>query len=90
MNAVFLTGSGQEAVASSNGFYLDGTPPNITYLVHVDMGWSEMEPSDYQSSNTTIACIWEAVEQESEVKYIHLHVGQLVKNMETHLISQRN
>uniref|UniRef100_A0ABM0M0H6 Uncharacterized protein LOC100366953 n=1 Tax=Saccoglossus kowalevskii TaxID=10224 RepID=A0ABM0M0H6_SACKO len=70
-----VTGSGRSAVASSNGVIIDVTPPVIADLYHVDMSWSDSEPTEYQSSNTTIAARWEVYDIGSQVKDIQFAIG---------------
>ncbi|KAI8514388.1 carbohydrate binding [Branchiostoma belcheri] len=53
--------------AVSDGVYIDATPPVFESLYHVDLSWSEDEPSDFQGSNSTIAVRWEAYDIESQV-----------------------
>ncbi|XP_078660674.1 uncharacterized protein LOC144905141 [Branchiostoma floridae x Branchiostoma belcheri] len=62
-----VSGSGRFAVSSSDGVYVDATPPVFESLYHVDLSWSEDEPSDFQGSNSTIAVSWEAYDIESQV-----------------------
>ncbi|KAI8519526.1 hypothetical protein Bbelb_027830 [Branchiostoma belcheri] len=70
-----LAGSGRAATASSNGIYIDVTPPVIENLFHVDMSWSPDEPTSYQGDNSTIAVYWEAYDKESEVVECQWAVG---------------
>ena len=62
-----VLGSGQSAVFSSNGFYIDVTPPDIRLMFHVDMSFSQQKPSMYQGSNDTIMVIWDVNDPQSEV-----------------------
>ncbi|XP_019614832.1 PREDICTED: uncharacterized protein LOC109462715, partial [Branchiostoma belcheri] len=62
-----VSGSGRFALSSSDGVYIDATPPVFESLYHVDLSWSEDEPSDFQGSNSTIAVRWEAYDIESQV-----------------------
>ncbi|XP_070573548.1 uncharacterized protein [Ptychodera flava] len=62
-----VTGSGRYAIASSNGVYIDDTPPVFDYLYHVDVLWSVYEPIEYQGSNTTIAVRWNAYDIGSQI-----------------------
>jgi len=59
--------SGRSQVASSAGVYVDTTPPDIQLINHVDLSWSQSEPSPFQGGNTSIAVYYEAVDKESEV-----------------------
>ncbi|XP_070572901.1 uncharacterized protein [Ptychodera flava] len=62
-----VTGSGRYVVASSDGVYVDDTPPIFDYLYHVDKTWSEDEPVTFQGSNSTIAVRWSAYDIGSQV-----------------------
>ncbi|XP_078658229.1 uncharacterized protein LOC144903712 [Branchiostoma floridae x Branchiostoma belcheri] len=70
-----VAGSGRAAIASSNGIYIDVTPPIIENLFHVDLSWSPDEPTSYQGDNSTIAVYWEAYDKESEVVECQWAVG---------------
>ncbi|XP_078658230.1 uncharacterized protein LOC144903713 [Branchiostoma floridae x Branchiostoma belcheri] len=70
-----VAGSGRAAIASSNGIYIDVTPPVIENLFHVDLSWSPDEPTRYQGDNSTIAVYWEAYDKESEVVECQWAVG---------------
>ncbi|XP_019624877.1 PREDICTED: uncharacterized protein LOC109470382 isoform X2 [Branchiostoma belcheri] len=70
-----VAGSGRAAIASSNGIYIDVTPPVIENLFHVDLSWSPDEPTSYQGDNSTIAVYWEAYDKESEVVECQWAVG---------------
>ncbi|XP_078621329.1 uncharacterized protein LOC144887805 [Branchiostoma floridae x Branchiostoma japonicum] len=62
-----VSGSGRFALSSSDGVYIDVTPPVFESLYHVDLAWSEDEQSDFQGTNSTIAIRWEAYDIESQV-----------------------
>ena len=54
--------------ASSNGIYVDDTPPEITNFYYLDVTWDMFpEPSFYQSNNHTIAANWVAHDNETRV-----------------------
>ncbi|XP_070572595.1 uncharacterized protein [Ptychodera flava] len=63
-----ITGSGRSAVKSSNGVMVDVTPPIIEDIYHVDVDWSETEPTEFQSSNSTIAVNWDGYDIGSQIK----------------------
>ena len=52
---------------SSNGIFIDETPPEITDLYHIDLGYDPDEPTEYQGQNHTIAVMLDTVDKESEV-----------------------
>ncbi|XP_062589554.1 uncharacterized protein LOC134251189, partial [Saccostrea cucullata] len=68
-----ITGSGHIAVASSNGFYVDDTPPVFDPDVmtngffYYDVGQGENTPVKFQQSNDTIKCIWKCEDKESGI-----------------------
>ena len=62
-----LLGSGRQVVASSDGVYLDVTPPVIEELFNIDVNWKETQPIMFQSSNSTIAVQWIADDKETQV-----------------------
>ncbi|XP_070573950.1 uncharacterized protein [Ptychodera flava] len=70
-----ITGSGRYAVASSDGVYVDDTPPEFDYLYHVDLDLSEDEPVEYQGSNTTIAVRFSAFDIGSQVHEFRWSIG---------------
>ncbi|XP_078575700.1 uncharacterized protein LOC144861602 [Branchiostoma floridae x Branchiostoma japonicum] len=70
-----VAGSGRIATASSNGIYIDITPPIVENLFHVDLSWSPDEPTSYQGDNSTIAVYWEGYDIESEVVECQWAVG---------------
>ena len=61
------TGSGKDVLASSNGFYIDVTPPVIGSIYHIDPSWTDYEPTEFQGSNSSIGAYWEVTEDESMV-----------------------
>ncbi|XP_078620549.1 uncharacterized protein LOC144887293 isoform X2 [Branchiostoma floridae x Branchiostoma japonicum] len=61
------SGSGRFVVSSSDGVYVDATPPVFEDLFHVDLDWSEDQPITTQGSNSTIAIRWEAYDLESKI-----------------------
>lgn len=56
-------------MSSSNGIYVDVTPPNITELYHIDLAWDTGEPTLYQGNDYSIGAYWEAADIESGVKH---------------------
>ncbi|XP_078585863.1 uncharacterized protein LOC144867674 [Branchiostoma floridae x Branchiostoma japonicum] len=70
-----VAGSGRVATASSNGIYIDVTPPVVENLFHVDLSWSPDEPTSYQGDNSTIAVRWEGYDIESEIVECQWAIG---------------
>ncbi|XP_070572851.1 uncharacterized protein [Ptychodera flava] len=70
-----VTGSGRYVIASSDGVYVDDTPPIFDYLYHVDKAWSEDEPVTFQGSNSTIAVRWSAYDIGSQVYEFKWAIG---------------
>ncbi|XP_070574642.1 uncharacterized protein [Ptychodera flava] len=70
-----VTGSGRHIIASSDGVYVDDTPPEFDYLYHVDLDWSEDEPVEYQGSNTTIAVRFSAFDIGSQIHEFRWSIG---------------
>lgn len=67
-----VTGSGDTAVASSNGFYIDDSPPVfdpevMSAFFYYDVGQGESTPVKFQKSNDTIKCIWKCDDKESDI-----------------------
>ncbi|CAH1249045.1 SELE [Branchiostoma lanceolatum] len=62
-----VSGSERFVVVSSDGVYVDATPPVFNDLFHVDLAWSEDQPIESQGSNSTIAVRWEAFDIESKI-----------------------
>ena len=63
-----VTGSGRAVTASSRAIYVDVTPPVIQLMYHVDLGWSQAEPTSFQGGNSSIALYFEVLDPESGVK----------------------
>ncbi|XP_062596534.1 uncharacterized protein LOC134257978, partial [Saccostrea cucullata] len=66
------SGSGDTAIASSDGFYVDDTPPKydpelMENALYIDVAQGESTPAHYQKSNDTIKCIWKCDDDESGV-----------------------
>ncbi|XP_070573546.1 uncharacterized protein [Ptychodera flava] len=70
-----VTGSGRYVLTSSNGIYVDDTPPVFDYLYHIDVSWSLDQPIKYQGSNTTIAVRWSAYDIGSQVHEYKWAIG---------------
>ncbi|XP_070573770.1 uncharacterized protein [Ptychodera flava] len=70
-----VAGSGRYALASSDGIYIDDTPPVFDYLYHVDLSWSEDEPVTYQGCNSTIAVRWDVYDIGSQVEECKWAIG---------------
>jgi len=67
-----VLGSGLSAVASSDGFYVDLTPPvfdpDAMTQIYYDVSQGEFTPVKYQASNNTIKAIWFCYDKQSMVK----------------------
>ena len=66
------TASGNQASASSNGFYVDTTPPMfdtdfMSQDIYYDVFQGESVPVRFQASNTTIKAVWRCTDNESEI-----------------------
>ena len=67
-----VTGSGDSAIVSSSGFYVDDTPPVfdpevMSAAFYYDVGQGESTPVQFQQSNDTIKCIWKCDDEESGI-----------------------
>ncbi|CAH1258771.1 JAG1 [Branchiostoma lanceolatum] len=69
------TASGRQVVASSDGVYIDVTPPRFESLFHVDTSWSMDEQTEFQGSNSSIAVRWRAIDMESKIKEYRWAIG---------------
>ncbi|XP_035673095.1 uncharacterized protein LOC118413675 [Branchiostoma floridae] len=69
------TASGRQVVASSDGVYIDVTPPTFESLFHVDKSWSISEPTEFQGSNSSIAVRWRAIDMESKITEYRWAIG---------------
>lgn len=79
-----VTGSGDTAVASSNGFYIDDSPPVfdqevMSAIFYYDVGQGEYTPVKFQKSNDTIKCIWKCDDKESDIM-VRINSGNNLKN----------
>lgn len=65
-----VLGSGADAVTSSNGFYIDTTPPvfDEEVLMYIDVRQGEYTPADFQGSNSTIKSLWLCKDEKSEIE----------------------
>jgi len=67
-----VLGSGLSAVASSDGFYIDLTPPvfepDAMSHMYYDVSQGEFTPVKYQASNNTIKTIWYCYDDQSMIK----------------------
>ena len=61
--------SGVSVISSSDGFYIDVTPPEFDpeVLLYVDVNQGEFTPVQFQSSNDTIKSLWLCEDPESEI-----------------------
>ncbi|XP_060596420.1 uncharacterized protein LOC132750448 [Ruditapes philippinarum] len=72
-----VLGSGNEIVSSSNGFYIDLTPPEFDeeVMMYIDVRQGEFTPSDFQGSNNTIKAIWLCNDDKNEIKEYEWAIG---------------
>ncbi|XP_033763071.1 uncharacterized protein LOC117344449 isoform X3 [Pecten maximus] len=75
-----MVGSGETAVSSSNGFYIDDTPPafDTDVFIYIDVNQGEFTPTYFQSSNSTIKAIWLCEDSESLIKDYQWSIGTTV------------
>ncbi|KAL5015119.1 hypothetical protein ScPMuIL_009389 [Solemya velum] len=64
-----VLGSGASVTASSDGFYIDLTPPTFDWdvMMYIDVTQAAFKPTDYQASNSTIKALWNCEDPESEI-----------------------
>lgn len=59
-------------MASSDGFYVDLTPPvfdpDVMLQIYIDVTQGEFKPVKYQASSDTIKAYWYCYDEESLVK----------------------
>jgi hypothetical protein len=69
-----VLGSGLTAEASSDGFYIDPSPPvfdkNVMTRIYIDVTQGEFTPVKYQASNDTIKAYWYCFDEDSLIKVI--------------------
>ncbi|KAL5014713.1 hypothetical protein ScPMuIL_008983 [Solemya velum] len=65
-----VLGSGASVTASSDGFYIDMTPPTFDWnvMMYIDVTQAAFKPTDYQASNSTIKALWNCEDPESAIK----------------------
>ena len=72
-----VLGSGSSAWASSNGFYIDISPPEFDpqVMFYVDVSQGEDLPAELQAqgSNDTIKAVWLCEDKQSEIAVGCLH-----------------
>ena len=71
-----VLGSGLTAEASSDGLYIDMTPPvfdpDIMSSIYIDVTQGEFIPVKYQASSDTIKAYWYCSDEESLIKVNYL------------------
>ncbi|VDI51286.1 Hypothetical predicted protein [Mytilus galloprovincialis] len=82
-----VLGSGVTTVVSSDGFYIDDTPPVFDPDVmggdiYVDIDQGELTPVRYQGSNTTIKAFWRCFDEESDIVENWWAIGTTVGGQE--------
>ncbi|KAL5006496.1 hypothetical protein ScPMuIL_015302 [Solemya velum] len=72
-----VLGSGLTTIASSDGFYIDVTPPTFDrdVMMYIDVTQGAFQPTDFQASNSTIKSIWKCDDLESGIKEYWWAVG---------------
>ncbi|XP_067659895.1 uncharacterized protein [Haliotis asinina] len=72
-----VLGSGASAISSSDGFYVDTTPPVFEedVLLYFDVSQGEFTPVKYQGSNDTIKAVWKCSDNTSEVVDYQWSIG---------------
>ncbi|KAK3612537.1 hypothetical protein CHS0354_024514 [Potamilus streckersoni] len=72
-----VLGSGAITTASSNGFYVDLTPPifDPDVMLYIDVRQGEFTPTHFQSSNDTIKSVWLCRDNQSDVEEYHWAIG---------------
>ncbi|XP_053401006.1 uncharacterized protein LOC123523226 isoform X2 [Mercenaria mercenaria] len=75
-----VIGSGEEIVSSSNGFYIDLTPPSFDeeVMMYIDVRQGDFTPSEFQGSNNTIKAIWLCYDTKSEIAEYEWAIGTAV------------
>ncbi|XP_022103297.1 uncharacterized protein LOC110986025 [Acanthaster planci] len=68
-------GNGKSVSASSNGFYIDDTRPELDVFFYVDVNVNQYEPASFQSSESTISVLWSFVDTESMIKEQYWAIG---------------
>ena len=66
-----VAGNGRTTSASSNGIYIDITPPIFDIQFYLDAtktDVNDLQPVTHQASNTTIKSYWNFIDEESEIK----------------------
>ncbi|XP_035662464.1 uncharacterized protein LOC118406510 [Branchiostoma floridae] len=64
-----LSAKGQTVNTTSNGFYIDMTPPTLESSFHFDKAQGD-KPTSYQQSNDTIKAYWRFTDSDSGIKEI--------------------
>ncbi|KAK3612515.1 hypothetical protein CHS0354_024486 [Potamilus streckersoni] len=72
-----VLGSGAITTASSNGFYVDLTPPifDPDVMLYIDVRQGEFTPTHFQSSNDTIKSVWQCRDNQSDIEEYHWAIG---------------
>ncbi|XP_072049468.1 uncharacterized protein [Amphiura filiformis] len=73
-----VSGNGKTTSASSNGIYIDITPPKFDIQFYLDVTRSDindLQPVTHQASNSTIKAYWNFVDEESEIKAYYWAIG---------------
>jgi hypothetical protein len=83
-----VVGSGAFTIKSSNGFYIDITPPVLEAevgVMYIDVLRGAYEPIHYQKSSDTIKIIWKCDDSESGIKVSTVYSVDVMLN-ETKII----
>ncbi|KAL3873866.1 hypothetical protein ACJMK2_036950, partial [Sinanodonta woodiana] len=72
-----VLGSGLYDTSSSNGFYVDVTPPTFDpdIMLYIDVAQGEFTPVEFQKSPDTIKSVWLCEDKESEIQNYEWAIG---------------
>ncbi|XP_019616823.1 PREDICTED: uncharacterized protein LOC109464312 [Branchiostoma belcheri] len=70
-----LSSNGLSVTSTSSAFYIDVTPPVMDIIFHIDVKQGELEPVNFQQSNSTIKAFFNFIDNESGVKEYWWAIG---------------
>ncbi|XP_066300154.1 uncharacterized protein [Branchiostoma lanceolatum] len=73
-----LSSNGLSVTSRSSGFYIDVTAPVMDIIFHIDVKQGELEPVNFQQSNSTIKAFFNFIDNESGVKEYWWAIGASV------------
>ena len=74
-----VLGSGVSVMSSTDGFYVDVTPPvfDKDVMIYIDVLQGGFTPASFQGASDTIKAVWLCEDSESEIQVINSSVLEI-------------